>query len=559
VASEEDREVSELLTSGQDLSGKNDITMTIHYLKNNLSTFAYFPYYAKLSQDSMGVLMLDYDRGFRRSRGVDEYKVTLQKTNSAMQAQVLSMTEILRTGIVPYYEKEEDNLMQSTGTDETETSDRCTVFRTDKKDIFAHTSYQSSDVLPTLFGDSRYVPVTDQTIAKYFQYVMGEDLWLPSSGLSKTKRLASRLLANGTVDLTVDSRQPATVEGIIDQMKHFFAERTSYSTKLESVPGGEDYVENFLFRQKKGYCEHYATAGAVLFRAMGVPARYVSGYKVSAEDFHKNKDGTYTAKVVDSQAHAWTEVYTLHAGWTVADMTPGSDDDETEESASSLAENDSAQDEGDDEFLENSQEAEEKASAGEEEETAAPEPEITPQATSDVVDTEDGGKETGSGGDSGGDSGGTAPSAFRTLSKEQIGMVIALCCFLCLGILWYSQGWRRKRRLKKCRTQGESLLEQNRQLEDFLHCCGYGDLSRLTDSQYMELLGTIYPRGQQTGEIAAYYRQLEQARFYKVQDPVKEKKQSTKIFGRIRRKALASRGLLRKIYVIVLRRWSIGS
>jgi hypothetical protein len=75
----------------------------------------------------------------------------------------------------------------------------------------------------------------------------------------------------------------------------------------------------------------------------------------------------------------------------------------------------------------------------------------------------------------------------------------------------------------------------------------------------MELLGTIYPRGQQTGEIAAYYRQLEQARFYKVQDPVKEKKQSTKIFGRIRRKALASRGLLRKIYVIVLRRWSIGS
>lgn len=80
------------------------------------------------------------------------------------------------------------------------------------------------------------------------------------------------------------------------------------------------------FVQKLGYCEHYATAGAVLFRAMGIPSRYVSGYRVPASDFVDNGDGTYTAKVLDQEAHAWTEVYSLSSGWTVADMTPSAQD-----------------------------------------------------------------------------------------------------------------------------------------------------------------------------------------------------------------------------------------
>ena len=39
---------------------------------------------------------------------------------------------------------------------------------------------------------------------------------------------------------------------------------TSYSLKLDSVPAGQDYAEYFLFGQKKGYCEHYATAATIL-------------------------------------------------------------------------------------------------------------------------------------------------------------------------------------------------------------------------------------------------------------------------------------------------------
>lgn len=45
-----------------------------------------------------------------------------------------------------------------------------------------------------------------------------------------------------------------------------------------------------------------------MFRLLGVPARYVTGYVVTPEEFTEDGDG-YTAQVPDTQAHAWVEVY----------------------------------------------------------------------------------------------------------------------------------------------------------------------------------------------------------------------------------------------------------
>lgn len=107
---------------------------------------------------------------------------------------------------------------------------------------------------------------------------------------------------------------------------------------MTASPAGQDYAEYFLFGQKKGYCEHYATAATILLRDLGVPARYVSGYRLSKKSFHKGKDGKYTATVIDSDAHAWTETYGEHFGWMPWDMTPstagnGGDDQSAEATA----------------------------------------------------------------------------------------------------------------------------------------------------------------------------------------------------------------------------------
>ena len=59
-----------------------------------------------------------------------------------------------------------------------------------------------------------------------------------------------------------------------------------------------------------------------MFRLLGVPARYVTGYVVTPEEFTEDGDG-YTAQVPDTQAHAWVEVYRSGKGWIPVEVTPG--------------------------------------------------------------------------------------------------------------------------------------------------------------------------------------------------------------------------------------------
>ncbi len=100
-------------------------------------------------------------------------------------------------------------------------------------------------------------------------------------------------------------------------------QRADYSLELDRLPFGEDVVEYFLFDSGKGFCEHYASAGVLLLRMMGIPARYVSGYVIKPGEFVRQSDTEYTAVVMDSAAHAWAEVFIEHVGWVPVEMTEG--------------------------------------------------------------------------------------------------------------------------------------------------------------------------------------------------------------------------------------------
>ena len=78
-------------------------------------------------------------------------------------------------------------------------------------------------------------------------------------------------------------------------------------------------AEYFLFTNHRGYCEHYATTAALLFRLYGYPSRYVTGYV--ADDFRRQTDGTYQAVLTDRQAHAWVEVF-VNGEWVLVEATP---------------------------------------------------------------------------------------------------------------------------------------------------------------------------------------------------------------------------------------------
>lgn len=72
---------------------------------------------------------------------------------------------------------------------------------------------------------------------------------------------------------------------------------------------------HFLTQSRQGYCVHFASAAAVMLRALDIPARYVSGYVAVVQGGR--------ADVPDSAAHAWVEYYLDGFGWLPLEATPG--------------------------------------------------------------------------------------------------------------------------------------------------------------------------------------------------------------------------------------------
>ena len=91
----------------------------------------------------------------------------------------------------------------------------------------------------------------------------------------------------------------------------------SYRLNVSCQPSNFDFAEYFLTESQEGYCVHFATAACVLYRALGIPARYASGYRVEITEA-----GTIT-DVTDEDTHAWAEVYISGLGWIPIEVTPG--------------------------------------------------------------------------------------------------------------------------------------------------------------------------------------------------------------------------------------------
>ncbi|MBR1724400.1 MAG: transglutaminase domain-containing protein, partial [Ruminococcus sp.] len=98
----------------------------------------------------------------------------------------------------------------------------------------------------------------------------------------------------------------------------------TYDLKPGVTPEGEEFVSYFLDVQKKGYCTYYASAGVMLMRRLGVPARYVEGYIIEPSQYSADK--SYIT-VSDRCAHAWCEVFIDGCGWYPLEFTPGYESD----------------------------------------------------------------------------------------------------------------------------------------------------------------------------------------------------------------------------------------
>lgn len=157
----------------------------------------------------------------------------------------------------------------------------------------------------------------DQRIAydavSYSEYSIDTDLsnymrtWylrLPEGSNPRTLKFAQEMRRSAESD----------TEFIVSVLERFTNEEYFYT--LKPPPLGSNPVDRFLFDTRRGFCEHYASAFAVMMRAVGIPSRIVLGYQGG----ELNPFGGYLI-VRQADAHAWTEVWLEGAGWRRVDPT----------------------------------------------------------------------------------------------------------------------------------------------------------------------------------------------------------------------------------------------
>lgn len=92
--------------------------------------------------------------------------------------------------------------------------------------------------------------------------------------------------------------------------------RSDFAYTLDTPFPGRDTVDEFLFDQQQGFCEHFSSSFVFLMRSSGVPARVVTGYAGG----QYNPLGKYWI-VRNLDAHAWAEVWMPQRGWVRVDPT----------------------------------------------------------------------------------------------------------------------------------------------------------------------------------------------------------------------------------------------
>jgi protein-glutamine gamma-glutamyltransferase len=112
-----------------------------------------------------------------------------------------------------------------------------------------------------------------------------------------------------TVDATTDLARARAIEQRL---------RTDYTYTLD-LPQREsrDPLADFLFVRRKGHCEYFASAMAVMLRTLHIPSRLVTGFQMG--EYNPISD---LWVVRASDAHSWVEAWIPGRGWTTFDPTP---------------------------------------------------------------------------------------------------------------------------------------------------------------------------------------------------------------------------------------------
>lgn len=116
---------------------------------------------------------------------------------------------------------------------------------------------------------------------------------LPRTGNPRTRELAAQLRS-----------QSASAADMVNRTLAYYRSQPFAYTLNPPLDDSANRIDNFLFANRRGFCEHYAESFVILMRAAGLPARVVTGYQGG----EYNPDGGFW-QVRGKDAHAWAEVW----------------------------------------------------------------------------------------------------------------------------------------------------------------------------------------------------------------------------------------------------------
>lgn len=213
--------------------------------------------------------------------------------NNALTDTRVHMLNESKIAYVPYFlESLPDNLNS--------VADVCVKNGTDKNEFY-YSHYP-------FYAENTYRYNNSAEAENYKAFVYDTYLEIPRKTQIELRRIADQ---EGFLDSEL------TVSEKIEMVKNYISNSKTYSLKTPKMPSGKDFATWFLNESDTGYCVHFATAGTLMLRALGIPARYVTGYYATA---YANQ----TVTVTTDNAHAWVEYYSDTAGWIPLECTPSS-------------------------------------------------------------------------------------------------------------------------------------------------------------------------------------------------------------------------------------------
>lgn len=213
-----------------------------------------------------------------------------------------------------------------------EETDRANLSRNSLQEKIAAFDYALAadgiEYIGTNLVDRYYNEMTSEEQAAFRTAVALEEQYRAYVQETYTERTGSTVVE----EIAAEIRREAEAEGAVTEhdlilaVVQYLGDNYTYT----QTPDGSAYTEEgsvldaFLSQVKEGYCTHFATAAAAILREYGMPVRFAEGY--IASDFTRavgTSGAPYRSDVMDTDAHAWIEVYFDGMGWMQYEVTPG--------------------------------------------------------------------------------------------------------------------------------------------------------------------------------------------------------------------------------------------